>query len=393
MNQSWAMLFCAIITQTSFAGISLEEGLAAYDEKNYAQAAQILPKYLEGSTEAQWAMVNLYAEGLGVKQDKEAAIKLARDAATHRHIPAALYLAKAYKDGNEVKADFQRAITWYRKAALYGDLETQVYLGELYENGEGVKKNHRESQKWFLKAAEQGHAKAQRKLGEIYEEGRGTQQNHGAAIKWYSKAAEQGDAVAQFALGRYYASGIIVEKDFAKALLWMNKASKQGFAEAENEIDGLKSKLACIESSKTNLFGELLNCTDRESLRLSLKTKGIKILKENDHLKGDWYDPSRLEKGAAELYIEYSGLGLFMFARYKYPSDNDPLLVQRVKQKIQKQYGKPTETKGFVRQGKVAYIWNLSDGLTIKAYRYWPDTTTFVEYVKSDTSSTITSNQ
>ncbi|HHF3795903.1 TPA: tetratricopeptide repeat protein [Haemophilus influenzae] len=81
----------------------------------------LLPLAEQGNAQAQLMLGNMYANGLGVKQDDVEAVK------------------------------------WYRKAAEQGDANVQFILGSLYLLGKGVQVNKSLAKEWFGKACDNGN--------------------------------------------------------------------------------------------------------------------------------------------------------------------------------------------------------------------------------------------
>jgi TPR repeat protein len=128
---------------------ALEDGSAAYREKDYAKAVELWQPLAErGDTTAQYSLGTLYAEGNGV----------ARDDAT--------------------------AFMWFQRAANRGNAAAQYNVGASYAAGTGVAKNDIEAAKWFQRAANQGMAFAQFNLGLLYAAGNGVPQDDVEAFKW-----------------------------------------------------------------------------------------------------------------------------------------------------------------------------------------------------------------
>lgn len=125
----------------------------------------------QGDTDAQYLLGGMYAEGRGVRQDK--------DQSTYW---------------------YKKAVDGYRKTAEQGDPEAQFELGSMYANGYGVSKDEIKAFQWFQKAAEQGHVDAQYNLGEMYADGRGVGKDRDKAVEWYQKASNHGSAVARLRL-------------------------------------------------------------------------------------------------------------------------------------------------------------------------------------------------
>jgi TPR repeat protein len=127
----------------------LEDGLAAYESKDFAKALEIWRPLADGGdATAQFRLGTMYAEGLGVTHDDAEAAK------------------------------------WFRRAADKGDMVAQFNLGASYAEGAGVTKDDAEAAKWFRRAADQGMSFAQLNLGIMYAEGKGVPRDPVEAVKW-----------------------------------------------------------------------------------------------------------------------------------------------------------------------------------------------------------------
>ena len=128
-----------------------------------------------------------------------------------------LLLGIMYANGRGIPQDDEEAVKWYRKAdstLLFptdrqATQQAQYRLGEMYEEGRGISQDDKEAVKWYQEAAQQGYAnhqrgypKAQYKLGVMYANGRGVVQDDEMAVKWFRKAAGQGYTAAQNELAR-----------------------------------------------------------------------------------------------------------------------------------------------------------------------------------------------
>ena len=69
-----------------------------------------------------------------------------------------------YANGSGVEQDYDEALRWYRLAAEQRHAEAQLNLGVMYANGSGVEQDYDEAARWWRLAAEQGHADAQNYL-------------------------------------------------------------------------------------------------------------------------------------------------------------------------------------------------------------------------------------
>ena len=123
-------VFLVVACATGAAAGPREDAESAYQRGDYALAARLIHSLAEqGNATAQFNLGVLYANGQGVPQD------------------------------------YQEALKWYRKASEQGDAGAQNNLGVMYDKGHGVLQDYAEARKWYRKAAEQGHAGARFNLG------------------------------------------------------------------------------------------------------------------------------------------------------------------------------------------------------------------------------------
>jgi uncharacterized protein len=142
---------CAVfvlVAATAWAG-ALEDGEAAYRDREYAKAAELWQPLAEkGDAAAQYNLGTLFAEGKGVEHDD----------------------AKAF--------------VWFHRAADQGNAAAQYNVGASYAEGAGVEKSDVNAAKWFHRAADQGMPFAQLNLGLLYASGSGVTQDNVEALKW-----------------------------------------------------------------------------------------------------------------------------------------------------------------------------------------------------------------
>ena len=220
-------------------------------QKNEIEAVKWYKKSAEqGFAEAQYFLANCYLNGLGVKEDKEKALNLLKKAAKQGHKQAkedleelqkaekakSLYaLANKYNNENRITDAFN----CYKMSAELDNAEAQNMTGMCYYEGIGVGKNEKEAIKWYKKAAKQGLAVAQYNLAHLiacYFDGNGVVEKDSEAFKWYKEAAEQGLAEAQNMLGYCYENGFGVTKNEAEAINWYYKAAEQGQVNAKHNL-------------------------------------------------------------------------------------------------------------------------------------------------------------
>ena len=119
-----ALLLC--VSAPVSAG-PFEDGLAAYDGKDYATALRLWrPLADQGHPGAQYNLGSMYDFGQGVPQDYAAAVGWYRKAAEQGHTYAQNNLGVMYHNGKGVPQDYVQAHKWYDLAAsLYPASETE----------------------------------------------------------------------------------------------------------------------------------------------------------------------------------------------------------------------------------------------------------------------------
>ena len=91
-----------------------------------------------------------------------------------------------------------------------------------------------------------------------------------------------------------------------------------------------------------------------------------------------------MTKGSSELTIRYTEDNEFSQATYTFVGRNNPALIITVKNKLIEAYGLPNYSQGNQLEGEASFQWILKDNIILRAYRMWPDTTTFVEYTQAE---------
>lgn len=254
------------------------------NKRSFEKAFYWTKKAVEyGDKECQYALAELYFDGLGTKKNEAEAVKWYKKSAEQGYVEAQCILANCYLNGLGIAINLKEAAKWYKKAAEQGFAKAQYNLASCYFYGKGLTENKLKATKWYKKAAEQGYRDAQSWLGTCYEEGWGVKRNEEEAIKWYKKATAQGDerikknleklialqninkskelyaiakryhvennvklafeyyekaaelnnVDAQNILGRCYKEGWVVEKNYTESMKWYKKAADQGSAEAQ----------------------------------------------------------------------------------------------------------------------------------------------------------------
>ncbi len=157
-----ALLYCALLWQAPMAyAQNLQAGIAAFEHRHYEFAYRIFKAEAGTDAEAQYYLGRMFAEGLGIKQNQ------------------------------------QRAIRWYLKAADADHVDAQFALGELFTRGRDIGKNYHEAGRWLTKAAQNHHADAALRLGGFYLSGRGVDKNPSIGIAWLQQAQALGNEHAK----------------------------------------------------------------------------------------------------------------------------------------------------------------------------------------------------
>jgi TPR repeat protein len=171
----------------------------------------------------------LYADGIGVAQDRVAAREWHEKAALAGDSTAMNRLGVMHERGRGgLTQDYVKAREWYEKAAAAGDTIALSNIGILYSNGRGVPRDFEKAREWYEKAAAVGEHTGMRNLAMLYTSGRGVPRDYAKAREWLEKAAELGDSASMTDIGVLYANGYGVSQDDAMARQWYEKAAAAG---------------------------------------------------------------------------------------------------------------------------------------------------------------------
>ena len=205
---------------------------SAYLKKeDYTKAFYWTKKAVEyGDKECQYALAELYFNGLGIEKNEAEAVKWYTKSAEQGDIRS----KKRLYGYNLAKKEEIKKLTVLINCYKTEKINNIVFLIKEYIfNKEMLKyytiinnldKCDDKFEQGFIKKvneiAKLGNAKAQILLGRCYEIGIGVKKDENEAVKWCQKAAEQGLAVAQYNLAKFYLSGIgVVEMDEQKTML------------------------------------------------------------------------------------------------------------------------------------------------------------------------------
>ncbi len=166
-----------------------------------------------------------------------------RDAAVGGDPAAEYEIGARYAEGRGVAQNLEEAVRWLERAANQGLAPAQYRLGSHYEKGQGTKKDVQMARRLYTAASEKGHAKAMHNLAVLYAEGIEGKPDYRLAAQWFRRAAEHGIADSQYNLGILYARGIGVEQNLAESYKWFALAAKQGDQDAGRKRDDVAQRI------------------------------------------------------------------------------------------------------------------------------------------------------
>ena len=105
----------------------------------------------------------------------------------HGDADARFNLGARYANGEGVPQDYEEAVRWYRRAAEQGYALAQRSLVDMYVDGRDVSQDDEEVVRWYLRADEQGLASVQSNLVVMYGNGRGVSQGCQRASNWTAR--------------------------------------------------------------------------------------------------------------------------------------------------------------------------------------------------------------
>jgi localization factor PodJL len=176
-----------------------------------------------------------------------------------------------FAEGRGVAQNFEEAVRWLDRAARAGIVPAQFRLGSLYEKGLGSKKDIEAARKLYVAAAEKGHAKAMHNLAVLYAEGIEGKPDYKTAAQWFSRAANHGVADSQYNLGILYARGIGVEQNLAESYKWFTLAAGQGDQDAAKKRDDVATKLDAQALMAARLAAQTWTATPQPEAAANVK--------------------------------------------------------------------------------------------------------------------------
>ena len=126
-----------------------------------------------GDAAAQLQVAHYYEVGLGVKQNRTAAMRWYRKSASQGNPDAVRHVARLIMDDLGVADDEAWRTRFYKImiSAQEGDSEAQYLLGTFYSEGKGIRRDLSRAKAWLEKSALQGSAKSQALLEKLKTDG------------------------------------------------------------------------------------------------------------------------------------------------------------------------------------------------------------------------------
>ncbi|TQR32410.1 sel1 repeat family protein [Campylobacter sp. MIT 99-7217] len=219
------IFFLSVFTSILFAAVvNLDEGLKAYENKNYNKALSIFNELCKknSSAKACYSIAFMFENGEGVDQDNEQAKSYYKLACQNKLSSAcfnlALLMIEDEDDENETN------LTLYRACSLSHSLACER-LGIIYE----AKKDGDLAVEFYTRACQLKNAPACFRLGDLYKKGSLVKQNTRTAIRTYENACELKFGEACYVVGRYHQEE---KKDNTLAKRYLGKACDLNHLEA-----------------------------------------------------------------------------------------------------------------------------------------------------------------
>ena len=207
--------------------------------------------------------------------------------------------AKAYDLGIGVKQDKQKAASLYREAMNQGDKKAKHNLALLYIMQEGESDNVLAGIQMLQELADEGDAFSIYSLGGCYMNGKGVVQDTSKGLELYRTASNLGLGIATYSIGAYYMNDC---HDIAKGIEYGEKAAEQGFALAASILEQIYEEGMGVEKDLDKAMIYLERAAELGDAQCQLKY-GM-LLCRTDKLQGfEWMIKSANQKNPAALFI------------------------------------------------------------------------------------------
>lgn len=175
-----------------------------------------------GIAKAQTRWGQLLLDGLGVAQDRAAALVWFKSASAAGEPEGMNMLGRCHELGWATPIDYLAAVECFRRSAEMGFDWGQYNYANMLFRGDGVAKDRARAWRWYRAAAAQGHAKSLNMLARYMEEGWDMPRDLAGAARLYRLSAEGGDFRGQFNLGVLLTD----EGRIAEAIRWFRESAR-----------------------------------------------------------------------------------------------------------------------------------------------------------------------
>ncbi len=213
-------------------------------------------------TYLQYRIGKMYLAGLGTEQDYETAALWLERAAEKSHKCAQYTLAGLYVKGQGVEKDLKHAFELYHASAIQGNPYASYEMAKMFRDGTETKKSAVQAEEHFQDAfsgfqvlEEQSHDdKLQYRLGQMLYQGIGTERDEEEAVRYWQQAAKLGNVNAQYALGKFWLD--TRTGDVHQAAAWLEKAADAGKTSAQYVLAKLYLE-GCLGEKDVEKAGKL----------------------------------------------------------------------------------------------------------------------------------------
>lgn len=185
-----------------------------------------------GAAHAQFALGNLYWNGLLVERNARKAVQLWQSSAALGYVPAEHEMGVLYLEGTAIQGDTAKGLQFLNRSAAMGFALSQSRLGQIYEEGG----DFAAAAAWYRKAADQDDEVGLCNLAVLHLQGKGLAQDPDQGIALLTRAATEGSAFAKYRLAVCYQQGEGVPQDYAACVHWYSQAAADGYGPAINNL-------------------------------------------------------------------------------------------------------------------------------------------------------------
>lgn len=197
-------------------------------------------------TPAMWRRGYLLYNGLGVQEDKAAAMRIFRRGAQLGDSDCMVGYASMLAEAGEDFRTRQRAFLLWKKAAAAGHPYAELALAKCYDEGDGVRQNFRKANELYHAIlAKREDCDAAFNLAYNYYFGSGIEENNEKAVHYFRMAHRLGSEVAPLYLGRSHLNGWGVEADGAEAVRLLREAADHGVVAAMEDLADIYAYGTC----------------------------------------------------------------------------------------------------------------------------------------------------